>query len=332
MSRYIYALSLMVGMVFPFLSPQAQAAHQGKNETTVAIFLFDGVEVIDFAGPYEIFGQANFNVFTVSQNGKKVQTAMGLSVNPDYSYKTMPEYDVLLVPGGNVRQVAEKKQTQQWVSQQAQSAQYVLSVCTGSDILAESGVLDGLTATSFHKHLGHFEQMYPKVKVVSDRRWVDNGKVITSAGLSSGLDASLHLVSKIKGLDFARTTALHLEYDWKPEGGFVRGLLADRFFPELEYQWPKKVNFEQLSSTGDLKHWQRKYKLTTEMAASEVIDVIGHSMGAIKQWGLVETNQSLTRVWHKPMPDGSKLILKVEADPNDQSSDQMNLLAQITLL
>jgi len=104
----------------------------------------------------------------------------------------------------------------------------VLSVCNGAFILAKTGLLDGLTATTFYDLIDELERRYPKVKAVRDRRYVDNGKFITTAGISSGIDGSLHVIGRLRGRAMAERAALNMEYEWKPGGDFARAAFADR--------------------------------------------------------------------------------------------------------
>ena len=238
---------------------------QANKPFTVAILMYDDVQIIDFAAPYEVFGQAQFEVFTVSSSGKPVTTTMGLSVNPTYSFATMPAADAILIPGGDTQRVMHDEKVLSWLKTQQKSAKHILSVCTGAYILAESGLLDGKSATTFHRALDGFEKDYPAISVARQQRFVDNGQIITSAGLSSGIDASLHLVSQVLGQDRARTVALHLEYDWDPAGGFVRANMADRMLPHNEYHWPEGILFDRLSALGDEQHWQIKYQAITPL-------------------------------------------------------------------
>ena len=187
-----------------------------KGRVRAAILIFDGVQIIDYTGPYEVFGQARFDIYTVSLDGKPITTAMGMTVVPHHSFESAPAPDLLLVPGGNVHGVTSSQEALDWVRRAAADSQYVLSVCNGAFILAEARLLDGLTATTFYGLLKTLARDYPAVNVVRDRRFVDNGKVVTSAGLSSGIDAALHMVSKIRGKRSARDLARHLEYDWDP--------------------------------------------------------------------------------------------------------------------
>lgn len=138
---------------------------------------------------------------------------MGLKVTPDRSFESLPEVNAILVPGGDVSMISKNQQVLNWLKQQYHEVSNVLSVCTGSDIVAKSGLLNGLSATTFHKNLDNLAIEFPEITVLNNKRFVDNGKIITSAGLSSGIDAALHLVSKVKGVESAKTVAMHIEYD-----------------------------------------------------------------------------------------------------------------------
>ncbi|HLJ92876.1 MAG TPA: DJ-1/PfpI family protein, partial [Gemmataceae bacterium] len=205
-----------------------------RGPITVAILLFPSVEIIDYSGPWEVFGQAGFAVHTVAEKAEPIRTAFGQRVIPDYTLEKSPPADILLIPGGGVSdQLLANRQVIQWIQAHAREAQYVMSVCTGAFLLAKAGLLDGQTATTFHKSIDRLSQFAPMTKVVHDQRYVDNGKMITTAGLSSGLDGALHLVAKIKGKGAAQATALRLEYRWQPDSPFARAALADRYLPRF---------------------------------------------------------------------------------------------------
>lgn len=195
-----------------------------KKETmrTVAVLIFDNVEVLDFAGPFEVFGVAGgrgnqrlYEVFTVAQFAGPVMARNALSVNPHYTFDTMPHADILVIPGGfGARRQKLCLPVLEFVRQRAQAAQCVLSVCSGALILAKAGLLQGLQATTHRGALGELTLDEPTCTVWPDARVVDNGKIITSAGISMGIDASLYLVAKQHGLDAAWETATYMEYDW----------------------------------------------------------------------------------------------------------------------
>ncbi|GGW93385.1 DJ-1/PfpI family protein [Alteromonas halophila] len=295
--RYGLFTTLISLIALVFTSTIAFAETPREKPFTVAILLFDDVQIIDFAAPYEVFGQADFDVFTVSQDGKTVTTAMGLSVNPAHAFTTMPEADAILVPGGDVHDAMHNETILTWLKAQQQQVDHILSVCTGSHIVAESGLLDSLAATTFHNALEGFAADYPDITVKADKRFVDNGQIITSAGLSSGIDASLHLVSKIRGINKARSVALHIEYDWDPQGNFVRAAMADRHFPDNTYQWPEGILFNQLSSVGDESAWKTVYRARTDASAADLLAVYKAAMSAHNDWQPAQAEAPNTLRW-----------------------------------
>ncbi|MBB5207107.1 DJ-1/PfpI family protein [Chiayiivirga flava] len=268
-------------------SSLACAAHPAHRDppVQVAIVLFDGVQIIDFSAPYEVFGQAGFGVYTVSADGAPVTTAMGLRVTPDHAFADAPPADVLLVPGGDVRDAAKDNALLAFVRERSAVSRHVLSVCTGATILAAGGLLDGGRATTFHQALASLARNYPEVEVVRDVRWVDSGRIVTAAGLSSGIDAALHVVALLRGEDVARSTALHLEYAWDPKGGFVRGVLADRWLPGLDdAAWPPETTFERMVSLGDVDAWRIRYRVTSSGGADAVLASISAAMRNEAAW------------------------------------------------
>jgi transcriptional regulator GlxA family with amidase domain len=189
----------------------------------IAIYIFNEVEVLDFCGPFEVFsvtgrrgGLQPFNVYTVAQEARPVSTRGALSINPHYSFDDCPRAEILLIPGGRgTRTELHKQEVLDWVNRSAVDADLVLSVCTGSLILGQAGLLDGLTATTHHLALEEFEKIAPRTKIDASQRFVDNGKIVTSAGISAGIDMSLHIVARLLGKQCAVETASYMEYDWE---------------------------------------------------------------------------------------------------------------------
>ena len=193
------------------------------KQRNVAIFIFDEVEVLDFCGPFEVFSVTGrrqslqpFNVYTVAKEKKPVLARNALSINPHYSFADCPRPDILLIPGGyGTRQEIHKADVLEWVRESSRTADLLLSVCTGSLVLAKAGLLEGLTATTHHLALSEFQQLAPNTTLDAGKRFVDNGAVITSAGISAGIDMALHVVGKLLGKEQAKETAQYMEYDWK---------------------------------------------------------------------------------------------------------------------
>jgi len=303
------------------------------NKMRVAILMFDGVQVIDFAGPYEVFGQAGFAVHTVSRDGKAVTTAMNLRVNVDHAFDTAPVADVVVVPGGGVDAVSKDAATLAWLTKSAGAARQVLSICTGSDILAATGLLDGQPATTFHKHFDHMQATFPKVRVVRDRRWVETGKLVTSAGLASGIDAALHVVANLRDVKAARSVAMHLEYDWSPESGFVRGLMADQFarMPAQPLQFPDGTDFAQTSSTGNAKYWETEYLVTSSLAPDALLQHIGERARADRDLEVLPLPDALQLSWQYRSPRGGRWRTSLQAFEK-RADDRYRVVARIMRL
>lgn len=203
------------------------------DDMRIAFYLQDGVEILDFAGPMEVFAYAGFEVFTVSKTKAPIVSQGILTILPDYSIEDAPEADILAFFGGNSNVASEDAAVVNWVKQQ--EVDYHFSVCTGAFVLAEADILNGHTATTFHRALDGLEQNYPEVNVLRNVRFVDNGELITTAGISAGIDGALHLVAKLKGLTLARRTAYNMEYDkWVPGEGLI--LTEDNPYTSLELE------------------------------------------------------------------------------------------------
>jgi transcriptional regulator GlxA family with amidase domain len=194
--------------------------HKTRN---VGILIFEDVEVLDFCGPFEVFSVAGrqiapgaFNVFTIAKTLDAVLARNGLSINAKNTLALAPAIDLLIIPGGiGTRPLMHDAELLKWIKDRAQSAELVLSVCTGALLLAKAGLLDGLSATTHHGALDLLRETAPQAKVLDDQRVVDNGRVITSAGIAAGIDMSLHVVEKLLGRETAQATARYMEYPWQ---------------------------------------------------------------------------------------------------------------------
>jgi len=191
-----------------------------RSTRNLAILIFTDVEVLDFCGPFEVFSVANrfvepaaFNVFTVAEQSGPVIARNGLSVNPHCCLADCPTPHILLVPGGQGTRIEMRNPDFiEWIRRTGSAAEFVLSVCTGALLLAKAGLLDGLEATTHHGSIDLLRQEAPRTIVHSDRRFVDNGRVICSAGIAAGIDMSLHVVAKLLGDEVAGKTARQMEY------------------------------------------------------------------------------------------------------------------------
>lgn len=193
------------------------------NKTRIlAILLFDDVEVLDFCGPFEVFSVANrftdppaFQIVTVAGKPGPILTRGGLSVNPHYLLADCLRPDLLLVPGGQgTRKEMHNPVLIDWIKQAAK-VELILSVCTGALLLAKAGLLEGLEATTHHGAIDLLRQTAPKTAIHADRRFVDNGRVVCSAGIAAGIDLSLHVVGRLLGQEVAEKTARQMEYPFE---------------------------------------------------------------------------------------------------------------------
>jgi transcriptional regulator GlxA family with amidase domain len=199
------------------------------NTCNLGILIFADIELLDFCGPYEVFSVANrfitetpFNVFTIAQHGGPVLSHNGLSVNSHHGLTDCPKPDVLLIPGGRgTRPLLQDAALIDWIKRTAASAKLVLSVCTGSLLLAKAGLLDGLETTTHHGSLDLLRELVPTATVHSDRRYLDNGRIICSAGISAGIDMSFHVVARLHGEEVTAKTARQMEYNWPPASPLV---------------------------------------------------------------------------------------------------------------
>ena len=189
----------------------------------VAILIFDAVEVLDFAGPFEVFGVAGemsegaFNVFTVAESPGTIRASHGLKLAASHTLESCPAPHVLVIPGGyGTRALLLRPGLLEWVQVKARSAEVVMSVCTGALVLARCGLLDGLRVTTHHGCLDLLRELAPAATVDPSARYHDNGKILTAAGISAGLDCSLHVVRRLLGAEVAVATARYMEYRENP--------------------------------------------------------------------------------------------------------------------
>jgi transcriptional regulator GlxA family with amidase domain len=200
----------------------------------VAILIFNEVEVLDFAGPFEVFSIVGkrdssdpFNVYTVAETAP-ILARNGLSINPHYSLQNCPPPDILIVPGGGgyhadgtpfgTRRELDNQPLLDWIEKCSRSTERLLSVCTGALLLAKIGLLNGRVATTHQGAIAQLTDMlsasHPSGKVFPEARIADNGSIVLSGGISAGIDMSLYVVAQLLGLEQAVETAKYMEYDW----------------------------------------------------------------------------------------------------------------------
>lgn len=201
------------------------------SHQTVGILIFDDVEVLDFCGPFEVFAMARtlseaaeaaeeraplFHPLTIAERPEIVRCRGGLLVQPHHTIYDHPPLDILVVPGGQgTRRERTNRTLLDWIAAQDRQTALTTSVCTGAFLLAANGLLDGLRATTHWASIGWLRDHHPAIDVRDDLRVVDEGRVVTSAGVSAGIDMALHLVGRLHGPSVAAETARRMEYDWE---------------------------------------------------------------------------------------------------------------------
>jgi transcriptional regulator GlxA family with amidase domain len=191
----------------------------------VGILIFPDVEVLDFCGPFEVFAATRLNeerrrqepspfeVVLVAEQKGLVTASGGLRVAADHDLDECPALDILVVAGGwGTRRQSENKRLLSWIAERGRGVEWLASVCTGARLLAGAGMLDGHRATTHQNSLAHMRALWPKVDMQDGARVVFDGQIVTSAGISAGIDMALQLVDRCCGVEVARATANYMEY------------------------------------------------------------------------------------------------------------------------
>ena len=196
-----------------------------NKKLKVGIFIFNEVEVLDLAGPFEVFSIASkddeklFEVITIGEKGEIITARNGLKVLPNASFKDNLDLDILIIPGGYGAEEIEIKNkcVLEWIIEQKNKVQILASVCTGALLLAECGILDNKKATTHWMDIERLEKDYPEVEVIKNVKFVDEGDLITSGGISAGINMSFHIIKRLFGIEIVQYTAKRMEYEIYPD-------------------------------------------------------------------------------------------------------------------
>jgi len=189
----------------------------------LAAFVFPGFQTLDFFGPIEMLGgmRDDIEITLVAETLDPVPSVHGHRILPEKTFADGNEYDLLFIPGGDSALVeAENKAVADWLVKTSTNAELVMTVCTGSVLLATTGVLDGHKATTNKLDFIETVPLGPKVNWVKKARWVEDGKYFTSSGVSAGMDMALAAIAHLYGIDAARDMAVGCEYDWHEDSGW----------------------------------------------------------------------------------------------------------------
>lgn len=228
MKQKLLCLTILTVMASTGMAAEKPAP---KRPLQVGILLFPGVELLDFAGPAEVFIVAGhgewFEVHTIAASTKPLKTMGQVTVTPSHSFQNAPKLDILVVPGGALGNVEDDGI--EWIRKASKTTKITMSVCMGAFLLAEAGKLDGLEVTTHHWGTASLQRRFPKCTVVEGKRFVDSGKIVTTAGVTAGIDGALHIVKRLRGEAGAKWTAEEwMEYRLrKPEKENPRPSSAD---------------------------------------------------------------------------------------------------------
>lgn len=188
-----------------------------NKKLNVAAVLFESYELLDFYGPLQMFGMLadDFEIFQVSETIGSIQSSAGISGYAEYALSDERQYDIILVPGGyGTREQVKNTQLLNWLQQQVQGAKFITSVCTGALVLSAAGLLEGKRATTNKAEFKRVSATGEDVEWIPTARWVEDGRVLTSAGVSAGMDMALRLIELTVGTEKAESTASAAEYEW----------------------------------------------------------------------------------------------------------------------
>ena len=323
------ALIAFVTLVFTLSGSAEEPARR-----RVAILVFEGVQVLDFTGPYEAFGAAGFEVFTVGESAGALTAAGGLSTTPRHTFADAPRADVVVYPGGNVEAHHDRPAVLAWVKKSAGESDHVLSVCNGAFFLAKAGLLDGLSATTYAALIEPLQALAPGCRVVRDRRWVDNGKIVTAAGISAGIDGALHVIEKMTSRGKAQEAALGMEYDWRPDVDWARANLAEvqirRMLGRTGFDIPGVERWTVVSTQGDAQRWEKRWEAVLEGSSVESLAKIVETKLGASKWTRVEGRgdaKSSASEWTFEDAAGApwKAVARVEAAPGAERTFRLSL-------
>jgi putative intracellular protease/amidase len=282
----------------------------------VAFLISDGVLVLDYTSAYEVFGQAGMRVFTVAKEMDTVRLSSNMRVIPNYSIANCPDPDVLVIPTSD-----EDTAIVRWIKSKAEKAEYILTICGGVYPVYAAGLLDGLSATTYGPLIDHFKEHATRARVVTDRRFVDNGRVITTGSYASGIDAALHIVSKMYGEPRAQEVANNIEYQWDKEYTYVRTKLADNWLAPL-YDFSPPLRGKTLKYEGNERYWVAEYETERKESLKEFATQIPE-MAEMHHWtniGITETDTTYSAKWVRKDFDNREWLCTITIRRTDRQT------------
>ncbi len=293
----------------------------------VAILIFPGVQIVDYTGPYEVLGQAGYEVFTVAASAEPITTNMGMTVTPAYTFQNAPKPDVIVLPGGAVDDEIDKSHPAiRWILETSPQTDYTLSVCNGAFWLANAGLLEGKEATTYYGLIELLREKFPNVTVVNNKRYCDNGRIITTAGLSSGIDGALHVVEKLDGLAKAKSVAYNMEYNWQPDAGYARAGFADRHLRTAanirgRMKMPDGAQAKIVDVSGSRDRWDEKWQVDGTAVTPKALLDAANAL-APKTWRSSAKHAADGLAWNFKDETGAAWAATVRVEPDAKVRDR----------
>lgn len=293
-SRFANYASLVRWLVAVVASHLPASVYAQADKPNVAILVYDGVQVIDHAIPFEVFGQFSLNnVYTVSADGSAITTYMGMQVLPNYSFADAPAPDVLVLPGGDAGEAQRNEEIALWVDRTVSGVDHILTVCTGIFFLVGSDVLDGKQITTWYDRQDELQRVAPRAEVVTDRIVVESGRLVSSAGL--GVDGALRILARLHGEAWAEVVRLNMEHELiPPEIRVPRAELADVMLPGGIYAvfpWreAKLVRYE-----GDRNVWTMDWRFDSQESIDSLSAKFRDALDSEDGWELIGVESGKT--------------------------------------
>ncbi|WP_299110671.1 DJ-1/PfpI family protein [uncultured Winogradskyella sp.] len=270
-----------------------------------AILLFDYADIMDVTGPMSVFEHAGFNVVTVAKDENPKRIGRYTDLTPDYTFLNLPKVDVIVVPGGGPAERNQDMDIVNWLKEKDKSTDTMFSVCSGAFYLALAGILDGNEATTFASLIPALREQFPQIKVLNNVKYSNNGHVITSSGLSSGIDASFEVVAKYYGVGGAQDIANHMEYPWKRRNDYVRTQLADNYIIGIN-NLIRRFATKYTYSEGDMNEWEYRFILWSEVDKKAFINLVNAEIEKLD--GFLKSKKGKTfikaEINHKDLKNG----------------------------
>ena len=311
------------------LQPGIQGLERSNNvkRPRAGIFLFDMADVMDVSGPLSVFEHAGFQIVTFARSDDAVRVGMNLEFKPDFTLDNLPSVDILVFPGGGMAESDPgNEEVVQFIKGRYEETEILFSVCSGAFFLGEAGLLDGQKATTFASLIPALAENYPEAEVLNDVKYTDNGKVVTSAGLSSGIDAAFHVVARYYGVGRAQDIANHMEYPWKRANDYARSQLAINYLEGIK-SIAGLFATEYYQSHGDNNHWELRYTLTSQMSPEKILSLLVKELEKQSNWTTQSRRKLVCKgtLVHQVLGEGK---LEITIEKNKEAGDIMIVRAE----